>query len=554
MGGAITMERLEELLLTLFNYQYPEPNDDQIKMRDDILSAIIHLKSDNGRSKDVPTDLLGKIKDVLLSGVQLYDAKNSKDLLMIANLGLKFLSAAAFVASFVLTVSGVGAAAATALNVIGKVTSEIAAFFNPQQESLVSQIREIIVNELKNYEYNEVTKRRVHGWCQVEKSIISQLQFHHQSLINEGDISNYKRFDPQRLDQGLEIMGELICLANEQFDELAEERKDSKKKTAEKCLACIGGYSSIASYYIMILSWHQMLASQHYLLAYQREEFFDMNNPQILVFRNDIKLLEAQIEKAKNDAREFLGFLSDEDMLGPAGWWVGKLQVMKEYRETPKVFARVESFRALVGCSPTEYTVSVAEVQLNACIKSDLEKLAPSFRLEFGLVPADNDYLLIVNSTRWPVCVFSGLVGRYKNEFKMEVEPHSHAVHPATERKKYSACGIITVGENMKELCHMKDIQYIEYGISNIWKWKIHTNPVDIFSEKHLKKAYNDGLKSHKDDPKRFDYHGQMCMVQGIMLKNEKFCVSSICIEEFDEEDLKRSTNKLELNVNKCTK
>jgi hypothetical protein len=116
--------------------------------------------------------------------------------------------------------------------------------------------------------------------------------------------------------------------------------------------------------------------------------------------------------------------------------------------------------------------------------------------------------------------VFSGLVGKYKNEFKMKIKSeHSHEIHPATEKPNdtYSASGMITIGEEGDELCHMGDVQYIEYGISNNWSYKIHTNPVGMYSE---------------------DHHGEMCFVRGELWEKDKFRTSVIFIEEFDEEKL----------------
>jgi hypothetical protein len=137
--------------------------------------------------------------------------------------------------------------------------------------------------------------------------------------------------------------------------------------------------------------------------------------------------------------------------------------------------------------------------------------------------------------------VFSGLVGKYKNEFKMKIKSeHSHEIHPATEKPNdtYSASGMITIGEEGDELCHMGDVQYIEYGISNNWSYKIYTNPVGIYTEEHLNETYNNLLVTSHDDPKRFSYHGEMCFVRGELWEKDKFRTSVIFIEEFDEEKL----------------
>jgi hypothetical protein len=57
----------------------------------------------------------------------------------------------------------------------------------------------------------------------------------------------------------------------------------------------------------------------------------------------------------------------------------------------------------------------------------------------------------------------------------------------------------------------MGDVQYIEYGISNNCSYKIHTNPVVIYTEDHLNEVYKDDLITDHDGPKHFSYKGEMC-------------------------------------------
>ena len=181
-----------------------------------------------------------------------------------------------------------------AIAAICHVIISILQFFKPKGESIISQVRKVIVEELKRYEYNEVTKRKVQGWCQVEASIIQELNFHHQNLVETGTCS-YKGFDPQRLDNERELMGEIVFLAQEQFAELVEEKKESKGN-AEKCLDCIGGYASIAKYYIMILSLQTLLCCQTIMKSV---------NPSKCPFSEDIKFLDFKIKAAESDAKNF---------------------------------------------------------------------------------------------------------------------------------------------------------------------------------------------------------------------------------------------------------
>ncbi len=85
-----------------------------------------------------------------------------------------------------------------------------------------------------------------------------------------------------------------------------------------------------------------------------------------------------KIEKAIGDAKSFLGFLSDEKgMLGPAGWWLGKLRVMKQYRENPSIFASVEKFRKFLGCDLTTYPIDRSTKVLQICNSADRTNLTP---------------------------------------------------------------------------------------------------------------------------------------------------------------------------------
>ena len=271
-----------------------------------------------------------------------------------------------------------------AIAAVCMVVSTIVALFKPKEESLISQIRKVIVEELRQHEYDEVTKRKVQGWCHVEASIIQELSFHHQNLVETGTCS-YKGFDPQRLDNECELMGEIVFLAQEQFAALVEEKKE-KKGSAEKCLDCIGGYASIAKYYRTILSWHKILCSHINMKSISQQTFAQKQfNPNEGPFSDDIKFLNMKIKAAESDAKHFLNFLSDKRLLGASGWWLGKLRVMKQYRENPSIFSSVESFRESIGCTPTTYHIDTATSMLQKCNSAERSKLTPNFRCQIKL-------------------------------------------------------------------------------------------------------------------------------------------------------------------------
>ncbi len=448
----------------------------------------------------------------------------------------------------------VGPIIGVAIAAVCEVVSAIVALFKPKGESLISQIRMVIVEELKRYEYDEVTKRKVQGWCQVEASIIQELSFHHQKLVETGTCS-YKGFNPQRFDNERELMGEIIFLAQEQFAALVEE-KHEKKGNAEKCLDCIGGYANIARYYIMILSWHKILCSHINMKSIQSQQTiakkrqFRLHSSEDL-FSDDIEFLNLKIKTAKSDAKMFLDFLSDERLLGASGWWLGKLRVMKQYRENPSIFSSVESFRESIGCTPTTYHIDTSTSMLKQCNSAERSKLTPIFSWPHQNVPNDKDYLMIVNNTQWDVCIFSGIVGSYKNEsVEFTVSPQSTSVMPAhPSSKTVSSGGIITMGRKVQKLVAMRDVQIIEFGISNNYSFKIATLPVQTYVTFHLEKTY-DAMETPQDDAKVFYFREGMYFVQGKMEDRGAFGVFKILIEEFNLEKLITRTSGKLFNLN----
>ena len=524
-----------------------QPDERIVQLISDSKEAVVKIQDKkNYDYGDVKSSIQSAGK-TLTSTIAMIEAAGKGDWFAVGEIGLEVIAGLAMTIG---TIAGIftgpvcpfiGAAFAAVCVAV----SAIVALFKPKEESLVSQIRKVIVEELKRYEYNEVTKRKVQGWCQVEASIIQELSFHHQKLVKTGTCS-YKGFDPQRFDNERELMGEIIFLAQEQFAALVEE-KHEKKGNAEKCLDCIGGYASIARYYIMILSLHKILCSHINTKSIQSQETTAQKqinlpsfNPSEGHFSDDIEFLDMKIKAAKSDAKMFLDFLSDERLLGASGWWLGKLRVMKQYRENPSIFSSVESFRESIGCTPTTYHIDTSTSMLKQCNSAERSKLTPKFKWpQRQHIPDDKDYLMIVNNTQWDVCIFSGIVGSYKNEsVEFTVSPQSTSVMPAhPSSKTVSSGGIITMGRKVEKLVAMRDVQILEFCISNKYSFKITTLPVQTYITFHLEKTY-DAMKTPDDDAKVFYFHGGMYFVQGKMEDRGSFGVFKIVIEEFGLEKL----------------
>ena len=146
---------------------------------------------------------------------------------------------------------------------------------------------------------------------------------------------------------------------------------------------------------------------------------------------------------------------------------------------------------------------------------------------------------MIVNNTQWDVCIFSGIVGSYKNEsVKFTVSPQGAKYMPAhPSSKTVSSGGYITMGRKVEKLVAMRDVQIIEFGISNKYSFKIATFPVQTYITFHLEKTY-DAMKTPEDDVKVFYFHGGMYFVQGKIENRGSFGMFKIVIEKFGLEKL----------------
>ena len=96
------------------------------------------------------------------------------------------------------------------------------------------------------------------------------------------------------------------------------------------------------------------------------------------------------------------------------------------------------------------------------------------------------------------------------------------------------------MGRKVENLVAMRDVQIIEFGISNKYSFKIATLPVQTYITSHfihLEKMY-DAMKTPEDDAKVFYFHERMYFVQGKIQNRGSFGVFKIVIEEFGLEKL----------------
>ncbi len=128
------------------------------------------------------------------------------------------------------------------------------------------------------------------------------------------------------------------------------------------------------------------------------------------------------------------------------------------------------------------------------------------------------DTFQIINNTDKHISVFSGLSGSYKSEFQMQVPPQTSAFESVTDNPNskfwttIESFGIITIEGKVAKVNEMRDVQVIEFGISNT-PVGIVTKPVSTYIIYHL----NDLHLRYVDDAKMFCFHGEMYFVQGVV-------------------------------------
>lgn len=520
-------------------YEQPDAKQKQL-----ITECHSQLKTMESNAKQSGADSKRKARyetagKAMSDAVNIFDAIDRGDTGQLVQSGLSLIS----------NIASLAGPEGALIGAICTLLSSIFAVFQPKKESLPSQIKKIIKAELQNFKF-DMLKDKGAGLSGVGQLIIEEIQYFHKEFIENGTCG-YKGFEPSRLDNEYELMSELKSLAEKKFGALAEcdSDKDEIKDHVRHCLTCLVGYSDIACIYIMVLSWHKILSSE-------------MKLPTGII---DVKL-----EEVTDGAKAFLGFLSDKEMLGPAGWWEGKLHIMEEYRETPSFLLPIERFQQVIGLPLASYSTKDASDALKKCMSDAAAETRSYLEPKFSRADAgddffhrnDNHYFCLVNNTRWPVCVFSGLIASNRNllEFRDEIQPHQILVHPCANVKKstyFSSSGVFTVGESLKELSHMKNVQHIEFALSNpqhVWAGdyykKILTNPVPKYSEEHLKTTYYDDLQTPFDHAKSFVYNNQFCIVKGKLKRgrdhDKEFTLYRFFIEEFDTEKLKERTKQID--------
>ena len=255
-------------------------------------------------------------------------------------------------------------------------------------------------------------------------------------------------------------------------------------------------------------------------------------------------LADTKLTGVKDDATALLDFLSDEEMLGPAGWWLGKLHVMELYRKAPLFFTPIERFRQVIGLPTTSYTVAKATAALKKCTATD--KSQPSIQFLWPLFskpdagdnflnPNDaneNDrHFCVVNNTRWPVCFFSNTM------FMGEAKPYGELLHCFNDFTKSNIhkifTGVITVGESFRDLNNMKNVQYIQFKSSSSG---VATKLVPFYD------SQLDITIQRTDYAKSFFYNNQFYIVRGERKERKCGKLHRFFIEEFDAAKLKAQT------------
>ena len=352
----------------------------------------------------------------------------------------------------------------------------------------------------------------------------------------------FSEISKYRLDKIYQCMGKLKYIAEKKFVALKEESTDptykdnhknltgrkllrddidrQRESHAKQCLMCLAAYCDLASIYLMNLYQHKILSHGNNLAT---------------------DLIDIRLDKIDSEAKSFLAFLSDRDMLAPIGWWEGKLRVMYEYRRTPNYYRPIKRFLSIIELPETSYTIEEASKALDMCLSLTADavpKMKPSFskngvNTSFG---KNNRLCLIVNNTRWPVCIFLHSEDTKVNKFEFKLEVSANCEDTVSMGAKHLA-GIITVGEKEQPLSDMGYVQYIEFTLS---KGKIYTKPVDSFPINTSSESHKDHLNKH-DKAKSFTYDGQFCIVQGER-KESKNILYTVFIEEFDHDKLQQRT------------
>ena len=177
---------------------------------------------------------------------------------------------------------------------------------------------------------------------------------------------------------------------------------------------------------------------------------------------------------AKQRARKFFDLLSDRSLLSSfEGLINGKLLIMEAYICHSQALQHVEGFRKNIGLSQVEY--GLTEVQTAAMKLSLFSDLSLQFssRCLQAADKGDDHYIGITNQTRWPITVFSGIVGDRINEleFKAVVKERTSFVHKSTRDGQgcfFSAGGIFVVGnDEAKSADSVRKGQIISFALSN---------------------------------------------------------------------------------------
>ncbi len=558
------LQKLEE------QYNLTTNQDEDVKkLINDTKVAISKLPEDQTKIYDDETKkAIEGAGNTLASTVTMIAAAVDGDWYAFAQNGLDVVSRLAMTVGVFF--GPVGEIVGVAIAAVCEVVSSVIGFFQPKGESLVSQIRRVIVEELKRYEFDEVTKRKVRGWCYVESTMIHELTFHLQKLIRTGKCS-YTGFDPRQLDNEVELMGELTFLAEEEFTKMAEE-VEANKKDATQCLSCIAGYTTVCWNYIMLLSMHKILCS-HYntknalpqdaasiehvkifdakatsdaKATFNAKATFDVSHATEARFVDNIELLDSKIEKAMRDAKKFLGFLSDEGLLGPAGWWLGKLRVMIQYRRNPTVFTSVEYFRKFLGCDPSHYyssvipSILIRKSVLDECIQAGRKDLTPELQWNkeatlldpfiAELLPEARSFFDSTPTRDITIYQFFNNSRLFMNiRFDTDSEhicisPYDCASKHVDSRSNKITSGSLTIGK--EKVDNFSDVQIIEFGNATASSAQWLPRPVCM-------SVYANAF-SVNEYAKLFYFHGEMYFVQGAIGRTSDAYVFSIVVEEFD--------------------
>lgn len=445
----------------------------------------------------------------ICDGVNLIGGMSRGDTEVIAQSGLSLISNVASLAGPVGTFVG------AILNVLATIYT----VRQSRQESLPSQIQKIIVGELKKLDLG-MLERKGHALSEVGTVVLQELEVFNREFREKGKC-DYKGLELNRLDNVYQLMSELKIEAERKFGDLAgnlyiQSSKDDMKVHASQCLDCLIGYCNIANIYIMVLSLNKTLSYKMGL---------------------SITMIDDKLKHVTEKSKAFLGFLSDSELLGSAGWWLGKLHVMELYRKKLETFSRIEMFRKHIDLPPTDYSTKEASDALVWCTSFPCH-LEPQFSNHDAAdtYKEDGDLFCIVNNTCWPVCPFSSRL----DPIIENLEAHQIAIIP---REKVGKSGVFMVGPpskdkagKVKKLQDMHGVYLIQFSLDPF----VATTPVPYYSEKDFPPVL-----LQLDYAKSFSYCEKFCIVKGEMKKHSKFKLYRFFIEEFDTEKLKKQTPKM---------